>query len=855
MDENDVDGKSPMKRVGSTRKILDFNTIQQQFTEQLRCLDCRVESQVAIIQELQDFYRRRGELEMEYSKSLDKLSRSVLLKHKEQKQKRMIWPLFSTFSWWKHIVNEAQLLSKDHAALSDLYAVNIVSRLQAIAEDVQRIYQKCRRIAYDIQEEIFRIFHELYTTMNTYQKYENDIKGAENKLMTVEAQQLKLKQTISKEKLDNSKKYKLIEKEVQKRKNKYMDIKLKALRAKLEYELNLEAANSTIHKYFVEDLSDIIDCMDFGFGSMISRTIFTHISADQKRSNLIQSQAECMSHLAQSVDTRADKQKFLEQHHTAFMVPKRLDLQNKLNNSTTISDLQQELCLDMEQRLKAILQRLTCLRIEADENWKTLEVTENKLLENIGERKYNCGEGANLTVEPTTFDNEVRNNENKQEIEDFYLAKIHEYLKGTSRIARLNAKADFLKKCTDLCTDDSFRSTTCRDLLVSKRKRIGHVNKFKQTKLFGESLEDYLESSGEDVPLIVRSCVRVINLYGLQHQGIFRVSGSQVEINNFREAFERGEDPLADTNDASDINSVAGVLKLYLRELREPLFPFIYFDNFMSIAEIRSKNEIVVEIKNYLQRIPRNIVIVIRFLFAFLHHLSEFSDANMMDAYNLAVCFGPTLMRVPEDKDQVQYQNQINELIKTMIIFHNEIFAEDLGGLQYEDYISQDQTMDPYSDESQLDVPAEDVDSEKYSSEDELEATVLFDFNARSMRELSLQKGDTVILKKQVSNDWWHGILNGQEGLIPNKYISLKTRNEERVKVILDEMCEKIKLENGKSQTSESVKFSENNTTQSPFKSDPYLDSKTEQNCSEHSNASTSIRSSCDTLDVFETTV
>lgn len=70
----------------------------------------------------------------------------------------------------------------------------------------------------------------------------------------------------------------------------------------------------------------------------------------------------------------------------------------------------------------------------------------------------------------------------------------------------------------------------------------------------------------------------------MHHQGIFRVSGSQVEINNFRDWFERGEDPLADMTDASDINSVAGVLKLYLRELREPLFPIIYFEQFMEIA-------------------------------------------------------------------------------------------------------------------------------------------------------------------------------------------------------------------------------------------------------------------------------
>lgn len=84
--------------------------------------------------------------------------------------------------------------------------------------------------------------------------------------------------------------------------------------------------------------------------------------------------------------------------------------------------------------------------------------------------------------------------------------------------------------------------------------------------------------------LLVNFVENVCFVLGLHHQGIFRVSGSQVEISNFREGFERGEDPLADTTDASDINSVAGVLKLYLRELREPLFPIIYFDHFVTLA-------------------------------------------------------------------------------------------------------------------------------------------------------------------------------------------------------------------------------------------------------------------------------
>lgn len=61
--------------------------IRLQLNEQLRCLDIRVESQVALVQELQDFFRRRGEVEMEYSKGLDKLGKGLLIRHKEQKQK------------------------------------------------------------------------------------------------------------------------------------------------------------------------------------------------------------------------------------------------------------------------------------------------------------------------------------------------------------------------------------------------------------------------------------------------------------------------------------------------------------------------------------------------------------------------------------------------------------------------------------------------------------------------------------------------------------------------------------------------------------------------------------------------
>ena len=57
-----------------------------------------------------------------------------------------------------------------------------------------------------------------------------------------------------------------------------------------------------------------------------------------------------------------------------------------------------------------------------------------------------------------------------------------------------------------------------------------------------------------------------------------------------------------------------------------------------------------------------------------------------------------------------------------------------------------------------------------------MEAQALYDFKARSSREVNFHKGDTIVLFKQVSNDWWRGSVNGREGLIPDKYIMLKIR-------------------------------------------------------------------------------
>ncbi|XP_065332700.1 SLIT-ROBO Rho GTPase-activating protein 1-like isoform X2 [Cloeon dipterum] len=790
-----------------------FPDIRLQLAEQLRCLDARMESQVSLVTELQDYFRKRAEVELDYSKSLDKLSKSLSLRHREQKQKREQWPLFSSYSCWQHLLSHTKGLSKDHAALSEIYSVHLVGRLAGLMDDVQRIYRRCREIGYETHEELLRVLHELHTTSKTWLGYQAEARQAESKLRLAEAQRTKLENSIPKEKRERSKKYRVIEKEVLKRKNKFNDAQLKALKARNEYVLCLEASNTTVHKYFVDDLSDIIDCMDLGFHHCISGAMMTHVAAEEGRQQSVQAGLDQMAATVAALDSRLDKQRFLESNHTAFMIPKKFEVQGSRTDEEVTMDLEitKSLKDELESRLCQLQNRITSLRTESEEVWKTMETAERSLLDMLTAKDFdvnqffnndnatppNASLSSTLGLAPQTPSHtkapetlSIKLKQDKQETEEFYLGKFREYLLGTSRIARLHAKHDYIRKTllagsSDLPPASRGTQIPNNGLTVTgekpvRRKRIGRLQMIGQPKLFGGSLEEYLESTNQEIPLVMKSCIRVINLYGLHHQGIFRVSGSQLEINNFREAFERGEDPLADMTDASDINSVAGVLKLYLRELREPLLPIIYFEQLMELAQLKPNEDFVVKMKELLQSLPRPVVIVMRYLFAFLKHLSEYSEENMMDPYNLAICFGPTLVPVPDDKDQVQFQNLINELIKNVIEMHEELFPVD-GGPIYEKYIS----CEP--DETDMgDSPSEnvhdDIDSEVYPSEDEcesLEATVQFDFRARSKRELSLRKGQHVTLYSQVSNDWWRGSAGGQEGLIPDKYIMLKINKDE----------------------------------------------------------------------------
>lgn len=111
--------------------------------------------------------------------------------------------------------------------------------------------------------------------------------------------------------------------------------------------------------------------------------------------------------------------------------------------------------------------------------------------------------------------------------------------------------------------------------------------------------------------------------------------------------------------------------------------------------------------------------------------VSQYSDENMMQPYNLAVCFGPSLVRGAHDDDVVTLQSQINALVKNIIVQHESIFPgqAELPGPVYEKCM----TLEP--DDS--DPVMEDGDGES-----ELEAGTTVTLSTSSSAGMPSRKGE-----------------------------------------------------------------------------------------------------------------
>uniref|UniRef100_A0A7N8XZ63 SLIT-ROBO Rho GTPase-activating protein 1 n=1 Tax=Mastacembelus armatus TaxID=205130 RepID=A0A7N8XZ63_9TELE len=761
--------------------------VRTQLVEQQRCLEQQTEMRVQLLQDLQDFFRKKAEIETEYSRNLEKLAERFMAKTrstKDHQQYKKDQNLLSPVNCWYLLLNQVRRESKDHATLSDLYLNNVITRLTHISEDSARLLKRSKEIIFQLQEDLMKLLNELYTVMKTYHMYHVETINAETKLREAERQEGRVKGVSGtgggvepvfglriEERHQRRNAARKMEKMREKRKAKYSENKLKTLKARNEYLLTLEATNASVFKYYIHDLPDIIDCCDLGYHSSLSRALRTYLSAELSLEASRRAGLEVLEGAVEGLDPARDRQRLLGLYPTAFCPPQRFSFQAHMGDTVSTAD-QPDVQAELTLRLTQLQTRLASLKIENEEVRKTWGATLTTLQDMTVLDDYDVSQSfthspSSESVKSSVSDGYLnkpslaKRRANQQETELFYFTKFREYLEGSNLISKLQAKHDTLKKALA-----EGRVTEAHSCLIRGRKN-SHSKHQDSTKA---------------IPLLVESCIRYINLHGLQHQGIFRVSGSQVEVNDIKNSFERGNDPLIDEESNHDINSVAGVLKLYFRGLENPLFPKDRFNDLISCVRIENLYERAQCVRKILLGVPRTTLVVMRYLFAFLNHLSQYSDENMMDAGNLAIVFGPTLLPTPDTLDQVACQAHVNEVIKTVILHHDNIFPDtkELPGPVYEKCMTGDQYCEsPFSEPGALEEAEPDAGTETQTSDEEgeaVEAVARFDYVGRSGRELSFKKGASLQLFQRASHDWWEGRHNGNHGLVPHQYIVVKDR-------------------------------------------------------------------------------
>ncbi|KAG8824116.1 hypothetical protein FRC19_002486 [Serendipita sp. 401] len=159
-----------------------------------------------------------------------------------------------------------------------------------------------------------------------------------------------------------------------------------------------------------------------------------------------------------------------------------------------------------------------------------------------------------------------------------------------------------------------------------------------------------MERDGGQVPRIVIKCCEAVEKYGLDVQGIYRLSGTMTKIARLKELMDRDVDSVdLDADEwTSDINNVAGLLKMWLRELPEPLMTSALYPGFMEAARNDVDRLRHIRLHERVNDLPDANYSTLKYLMGHLNKIVRHQDVNSMTVHNIAVIFGPTVFGSPQ---------------------------------------------------------------------------------------------------------------------------------------------------------------------------------------------------------------
>ncbi|XP_028675476.1 LOW QUALITY PROTEIN: rho GTPase-activating protein 23-like [Erpetoichthys calabaricus] len=201
-------------------------------------------------------------------------------------------------------------------------------------------------------------------------------------------------------------------------------------------------------------------------------------------------------------------------------------------------------------------------------------------------------------------------------------------------------------------------------------------------KVFGVRLEDCQPaSSNKFIPLVVESFCNLVEEMGLENTGIYRVPGSNAAVSSLQEQLNKGIEMNPNDEKWQDPNVISSLLKSFFRNLPEPLFTDDRYSDFIDANRLEGAGERLKTMKKLIHDLPGHYFHTLKFLVGHLKTVADHSEKNKMEPRNLALVFGPTLVRTSEDNmtDMVTHMPDRYKIVETLIQHYSWFFNEEVG--------------------------------------------------------------------------------------------------------------------------------------------------------------------------------
>ncbi|KAF5338656.1 hypothetical protein D9611_012793 [Ephemerocybe angulata] len=197
---------------------------------------------------------------------------------------------------------------------------------------------------------------------------------------------------------------------------------------------------------------------------------------------------------------------------------------------------------------------------------------------------------------------------------------------------------------------------------------------------FGIDLAEQMTRDNVEVPTVITKCCEAIERHGISSQGIYRVSGMTSKVLNLKQRLDKDLNSvdLDSPEWSGDINTVASVLKMWFRELPDPLMTNHLHQGFIEAAKVENERLRHIRLHERVNDLPDPNYSTIKYFFGHLHRINQHAEDNSMSMQNLAIVFGPTLFgQGIEAGGAMADAPYLNQAIETILNHYTDIFIDE----------------------------------------------------------------------------------------------------------------------------------------------------------------------------------